>query len=505
MTQAAVVLFAGAAWAQSTPAPASVSIDPTSAVAPLSPIAVGVNTAVWDTNLLDAPLPGLLSEAGVRAVRYPGGSTANVYHWQSNTTEAGQSYASPSNTFDAFMGVVAAAGARAIVTVNYGSGTPEEAAGWVQYANRGGPHYAGPVPTYPGGNQHGNRYGVQYWEIGNEIYGNGTYYAAWEYDVNGLGPSVYADNVLLYASAMKGADPDIKVGAVLTAPGNWPDGQIGQNSSAPWNTTVLSTACSAIDFVVLHWYPETPGAESDPGLLAAPEAGENDGVNFTPSIPSMVASVRAELEQYCGAHAADVEILVTEMNSVSYNVGKQTTSLISALFLADSVPTWLESGVTNVDWWDLHEGPGCTGNDDASLYGDYAFGDHGMLSNGDTCGATAEPPADTPFPPYFGLDVLGRVVGHGGTLVQATSSASFVSAHAVEQSDGLSVLLVNKDPSAAYAVSLSVAGTGSCEHPAQVWSYGEGSAAVTQSVVRPLGGTLTVNVAPYSITAIDVR
>src|SRR2546423_352405 len=178
--------------------------------------AFGINAAVWDGHLLDANLPGLLQQAGVKVVRYPGGSTADVYHWQTNSTEPGQSFANPNNTFDAFMGVVQQTGAQAMITVNYGSGTPQEAAGWVQYANEGGPGYAGPVPTYPGASSTGHRYGITYWEIGNELYGNGTYGAQHEYDLHtkGQGPVAYGQRAMQFIAAMKAVAPSIKVGVV---------------------------------------------------------------------------------------------------------------------------------------------------------------------------------------------------------------------------------------------------------------------------------------------------
>ena len=48
--------------------------------------------------------------------------------------------------------------------MNYGSGTAAEAAAWVKYANVT------------------KNYGVKYWEVGNEVYGNGAYGSSWEYD-----------------------------------------------------------------------------------------------------------------------------------------------------------------------------------------------------------------------------------------------------------------------------------------------------------------------------------
>jgi alpha-L-arabinofuranosidase len=51
-------------------------------------------------------------------------------------------------------------------------------------------------------------YGVKYWEIGNEIYGNGYYGADWEADNHpSKSPAAYAQNVVQYASAMKTIDP----------------------------------------------------------------------------------------------------------------------------------------------------------------------------------------------------------------------------------------------------------------------------------------------------------
>ncbi|MBE3568310.1 MAG: hypothetical protein IMW90_21540 [Thermogemmatispora sp.] len=49
-----------------------------------------------------------------------------------------------------------------VITVHYGAGTSQEAVAWVRYAN----------VTH--------HYDIKFWEIGNEVYGNGTCGAAWE-------------------------------------------------------------------------------------------------------------------------------------------------------------------------------------------------------------------------------------------------------------------------------------------------------------------------------------
>src|SRR5581483_1818269 len=409
-----------------------------------------------------------------------------------NTVVPNMSYANPNNTFDAFMGVAQKTDAQAMITVNYGSGTPQEAANWVQYANKGGPGYQGPVPTYTGGSSTGHRYGVRYWEIGNELYGNGTYGAKWEYDLNSPGPTAYANNVVSYSKAMKAVDRDIKVGVVLTAPGNWPDGQTSASSPQPWNNTVLPIACSSIDFVIAHWYAQSPGSESDAGLLAS-----------SSQIAGMVSTLRSEIKQYCGSRARAIQIMVTETNSVSYNTGKQTVSLVNALFLDDNYMNWLENGVANVDWWDLFNGPTGGNNNSFSLYGNAQYGDYGILSSG-TCASAGvcEPPADSPFPTYYGLQMLKHLGRPGDIMVSSSSANNLIAVHAVRQLDGrLAVMLINKDPSTTYDVTVSLSGFGA-RGMATIYRYGENSTAITTSQQPAFGPVLNVSIAPYSTNTI---
>ncbi len=456
---------------------ASVSVNAGSSLGTIPSQAFGVNTAVWDGNLLDTNVPTLLKQAGVTMLRFPGGSTSDVYHWQTNTSTSGTgAYVNPNDTFDNFMTVVKNTGATAIVTVNYGSnaagtagGDPTEAANWVKYAN-----------VTKG-------YGVKYWEIGNEIYGNGEYGSAWEEDLHSdHSPTAYGNNCLQFISQMKAQDSTIKVGVVLCAPGNWPDGV-----APDWNSNVLAACGTKIDFVIVHWYAQGPGSESDSGLLAS-----------TGNIASMVSTLRSEINQYCGTNASNVQIVVSESNSVSYNPGKQTVSLVNGLFLADDYMDWLEHGVTTVDWWDLHNGISTGNNNSSSLYGTANYGDYGILSNGSSSGGISEPAAETPFPPYYGLQMLSYLGKPNDTMVSSSSDHQLLVPHAVNQANGsLALLLINKDPSNSYNANVSLSGFTPSGSGTQ-YTYGENSSSISSSSKSGLGSSFTVTVSPYSLNTI---
>jgi hypothetical protein len=197
--------------------------------------------------------------------------------------------------------------------------------------------------------------------------------------------------------------------------------------------------------------------------------------------------------------------MVTETNSVSYNPGKQTTSLVDALFLADQLLTWFENGVANVDWWALHNGP-FDGNIDPALYGNYDFGDYGILSVGETTpGGAVEPPANTPFPAYFGFQMLSYL-GHceQDALLETTSSNQLVTVHAVRQRDGgISLMVINKDPRVRYDLKVTLAGAAS-HGWASVYRYGMNSASITRSRKQVRGASFAVSVEPYSLTTIKL-
>jgi alpha-N-arabinofuranosidase len=146
---------------------------------------------MWDPSIPGVPrrFDNRIAAARFSAVRFPGGSVANTYHWmraigpvaQRGLNVHGRTGEPLTNEFgpDEFGDFVDERGLEAMMLANFGTGTAREAAGWVEYMNA-------PLGTNPNGgvawaqeraaNGHPLPYGVRNWEIGNEVYSLGQSY-----------------------------------------------------------------------------------------------------------------------------------------------------------------------------------------------------------------------------------------------------------------------------------------------------------------------------------------
>jgi hypothetical protein len=449
--------------AYADPAPANVTVNARAGLATVADTALGVNDAIWDSELGTTAVSDLLGAAGVGMLRYPGGSYADIYHWQTHTAPGG--YVAPNTDFDTFMASAQRIGAQPMIIANYGTGSAQEAADWVRYANVTKGYHA------------------NWWTIGNENYGNGHYGSNWEADDHAdKSPKQYADEVVAYAQAMKAVDPNIKVGAVLTTPANWPDAIVGGGDAGSWNQVVLSTAGPYIDFVDLHWYPGG--------------SGEADALTKPAQIDDMMYVARDQIARYAGANAARIGISLTETN---VGVGQNTQP--GALFLAQTYSGMLENGVFTVDWWDVHNGIGTV----STVGGQTDYGDFGMLSSGNCTadGTTCEPPMNTPFAPYHALKLMHSFARPGDQLIRAGTDNPLVAAHAARRANGdLTVLLVNTDPANSHAVKIAYDGYTPAAAAPQVESLLNGAAGITSAQT---GTAAAQTLAPYSVTVLTLH
>src|SRR5687767_502515 len=67
------------------PTPVTVTVNARAGLATVPGTALGVNHAIWDPQLGTPAVADLLKDAGVRMLRYPGGSYGDIYHWRDHT------------------------------------------------------------------------------------------------------------------------------------------------------------------------------------------------------------------------------------------------------------------------------------------------------------------------------------------------------------------------------------------------------------------------------------
>ncbi len=484
--------------ARADDAPETVTVDAARTVRPTSRELLGINV----NYLMDADgnrrpgarkLARAVLDLGVGTLRYPGGEKSDGMLWAAPPfTRPGPTLARlgpdewPSNDsrvfdlprkrfarrpmdIDAFMRLCRSTGAEPVIVVAYDSmykpGTPgetvpdmaellENAVSLVRYANitRG--------------------YGIKYWEIGNESY---------FYVYNGGARAAdYARDFPVFAAAMKGVDPSIKVGA------NGPVGadDVGaldnlNGDATPWWREVFGKAAGSIDFVSVHeypcyaWYGYDYYRENPVRMLGVSEIDKAAGRYGPPGL------------------AGRLRYLLTEINSADWyahpqNLGwKHENTLGHALVLFDmlaqavSDPRVVTAQIWATRW--LH-------NDDKPELWDALDG------------------RNTPLPTGMAVKLLAE--GLGDRIVATTDAPGVRATAARDDRQGrLTVYLVNKDAARDVAVRIEGGRTGS-EAARRVWR-GTGPddprpVLSREAVVTVTGGLAQLRLPAESLTILTV-
>ncbi|MGI9071570.1 MAG: alpha-L-arabinofuranosidase C-terminal domain-containing protein [Bryobacteraceae bacterium] len=156
-------------------------------------------------------------------MRYPGGCFADYYHWENGIGDRDKrpEVYSPAwrewdpNDFgiDEFVALAGELHFEPHLTVNYVSGTPAEAARWVEYVNSAPDRGMGHLRA---ANGHSQPYGFKFWAVGNEA----PDLCSSEYTGN-TELNVYVKRYGEYKAAMQGADSSIHLMASSVGDLNW--------------------------------------------------------------------------------------------------------------------------------------------------------------------------------------------------------------------------------------------------------------------------------------------
>jgi hypothetical protein len=342
------------------------------------------------------------------------------------------------------------------------------------------------------------------WQGGDEVYNNGYYGGdhTGNPDLHGpaptspkdlsklkgnpkLSPGAYAENLKLFATAMKAVDPSIQIGAAFTVP---PDPSLrtrtywdstGEHADTmawaavlwgvEWNKDVLKGACANLDFVTLEW---SLGPVLPPGYKTL---NESDLLASTKSnFSTIITSMLGDYGTYCPqGHLPKLAFAPAGINTW-IKVGRPE---VKALWVADTYTMLIESGSLNIDWMEM-------------------YGDSMLSADRKNFG-----------PVFFGLQML-HTIAHapGDLLVDARSNSSLVAVHAANRRDGyVGLMLINKDPQLAATVKVNFT-NGAVGAEGRRIDYGAaqfstGAKPVVSQFSAP-GNEFTVTVPPYTITDI---
>lgn len=200
-----------------------------------------------DSIYADGSVAQLYQDIGAGFLRWPGGTVATMYHWNDlsgvgwidnwNPNYNRSSDADPSEymDLDEYITLTNAAGTEPMLGINMSSGLEwdreeealQEALDMIQYCID-------------------QNFDVRYFYLDNETYHHGNGYNK---DANGNGgewtPSLYAQQVNIYAEAIKTLVPNAKFIA------NWTD-KVRTNTAN--YTTIINTCGHNIDYIDVHWY-----------------------------------------------------------------------------------------------------------------------------------------------------------------------------------------------------------------------------------------------------------
>jgi alpha-N-arabinofuranosidase len=197
---------------------------------------------------------GALKPMRYTAMRYPGGNFASGYHWmdgigpkQQRPTRRELAWQSlEPNHFgtDEYIRLCRKMDWIPMITVNLGTGTPEEARNWVEYCNSAPGSYFADLRVANGSR---DPYGVRLWCLGNEMDG------PWQ--LGHVPADQYAIRAQQAAKLMKDVDPSLELVVCGTCALDLP-------TYMDWDRTVLEYIGPYADYVSLHRYVGNPAGDS---------------------------------------------------------------------------------------------------------------------------------------------------------------------------------------------------------------------------------------------------
>ncbi|MGA2570231.1 MAG: alpha-L-arabinofuranosidase C-terminal domain-containing protein [Terracidiphilus sp.] len=220
---------------------------------------VGPDSTIPNTRGIRKDVVEALKALKVPNVRWPGGCFADQYHWRKGIGPAAKRAVTlnsawggvvDNNSFgtDEFMDFIQQIDSKAYVSVNVGSGTPQEAAEWLEYMTAAAPTS---LALERAANGHPDPYQVGFLGLGNESWSCG----------GDMTPDYYVSQMKIYSRFVQNLNPaqlrSNKMLKIAVGPGfpetEWTEAVIKAWQQHDWSWD--------IDGLSLHWYTVPNGWE----------------------------------------------------------------------------------------------------------------------------------------------------------------------------------------------------------------------------------------------------
>jgi len=462
---------------------------------------LGMNMAVWyDFTAHASTIVNALQGAGIVALRWPGGSTSDDYHWNGGNANPANgvkptpstcpgTYQNPNTHYLNFINDLENAipnGFDVALTADYGSnpactggGDPNEAANWVKYA------YA-------------NSGTVSHVTVGNENYGS------WEADLHTVphDPTTYAAAVIGaggYYSLIKAQSSNTLVGVVVDA-----NCTSSSGCTNGWDSTVLSNAKGYYDFVEYHYYPQYGNVTSDTYLV------HQAALDFTTNIKT----IKSELTT---AGESGTPIYVGEIGANSSNPGTQSWSITQGLYAGQLLGEAMNDGISRLTWWIGFGNCLGAGNNSSLLYGwQNTWGAYNVFSDADS-GCPGEGAIGTMSPTAEAFNLFQNVAENGANsalTAGVNGDTTNVRAYAATHSGGgTALMLFNLSQTTSAPVTIALSGL-STSSDVTVITYSKAIYDLSQNNTWDLPTTndlgaqalpLSLTLAPWSMNVVILK
>ncbi|HRR95211.1 MAG TPA: alpha-L-arabinofuranosidase C-terminal domain-containing protein [Candidatus Ratteibacteria bacterium] len=198
------------------------------------------NSSLSDENGFRKDVLGAIKKLNVPVLRWPGGNFASNYHFldgigpkEKRPKKLDTAWMAEDNNHfgtEEFLKYCEIIKAQPYICLNFGTGTLDEALGWVEYCNYDGNTYYADIRRKYGKEK---PHKVKYWGLGNEIYGK------WQHGYCEV--DQYAEKARQCSQFIKKIDPEIKTIAVGA-------------DNPDWDINVIKIAGETIDYISIHAY-----------------------------------------------------------------------------------------------------------------------------------------------------------------------------------------------------------------------------------------------------------